>query len=49
MKRSHRTVHRLLWLILVPVMAAILIVSLKARPDDPTNPELPALLIEEAR
>ena len=47
MKRPHRYAHVLIWLILAPLLAAVIYLSVKLRPADPVNPELPAGLAEE--
>lgn len=48
MKRAHRSVHRLAWLVLAPVFVFIIWLALAVRPDAPVNETLPAALIEEA-
>lgn len=48
MKRSHRTMHRLVWLLLAPALAAIIVIALQARPGEPVNDALPAELLLEA-
>ncbi|MEO0983701.1 MAG: hypothetical protein AAFX03_13730 [Pseudomonadota bacterium] len=50
MKRAHRRNHFLIWLLMGPVLAAIIILSLQVRPSDDLliNDALPAALIEEA-
>lgn len=48
MKRSHRTMHRLVWLLLAPALAAIIFVALQVAPDEPVNDALPAELLLEA-
>lgn len=47
MKRTHRPAHKLIWLILAPVLAAIILIALNVRPDAPVNDTLPAPLSEE--
>lgn len=49
MKRKHRNAHFLLWLILGPVIAAILLLAVTERPASPVNDNLPSTLIEAAR
>lgn len=49
MKRAHRRSHLLIWLILGPVILALLALAVMVRPDAPVNDALPASLIEEAR
>ena len=53
MKRAHRRSHLILWLVLTPVLAALLVLAVKVRPDAPVNDTLPAALTgplaEEAR
>ncbi|MEL7538266.1 MAG: hypothetical protein AAFZ58_09235 [Pseudomonadota bacterium] len=43
MKRPHRAVHRLAWILLVPALAALLVVANNARLADetPANASLP--------
>lgn len=48
MKRAHRTLHQIIWLVLGPVMAAILWLAVTLRPAEPVNDELPTSLTEEA-
>ena len=48
MKRAHRSAHRLIWLLLAPVLAAIIVIALEVRPDAPVNDALPEALSEEA-
>lgn len=45
MKRAHRSAHRLLWLLLAPVIAAILIIAIQVRPAEPVNDAVPEALI----
>ena len=47
MKRAHRSAHRLIWLLLAPVLTAIIIVALQVRPTAPVNDALPEALSEE--
>ncbi len=49
MKRSHRSAHRLIWLVLAPVLAAILVVSIMVRPGAVVNEALPFDPVEETR
>jgi hypothetical protein len=48
MKRAHRSAHRLIWLVLAPLLAAILVFSLMVRPGLPVNEALPFDLVGEA-
>ena len=48
MKRTHRSAHRLIWLLLAPILAAIVIIALQVRPAAPVNDALPEALSEEA-
>lgn len=48
MKRQHRRRHLITWLILPPVLAAILWLAIQVRPDAPLNETLPSSLIEAA-
>lgn len=48
MKRAHRSAHRLLWLVLAPVLAAVLVAAVMLRPPEPVNDALPASLSAEA-
>lgn len=48
MKRQHRQRHLILWLLLSPAIAAILLLAVQVRPDAPLNETLPEVLIEEA-
>ena len=47
MKRAHRRNHLIIWILLVPILLAILYLSLTLRPGEPVNEELPAELVEE--
>lgn len=47
MKRAHRSAHKFLWLILVPVMALVLYGAISQRVDTPVNTSLPQSLPEE--
>jgi|GEM_PF-6865288 len=38
MQRTQRKLHRLLWLVIAPVLAAAIIISLRNRPVEPTTP-----------
>ena len=49
MKRKHRKAHFLLWLVLGPAIAAILLLAVTERPASPVNDNLPNTLIEGAR
>ena len=48
MKRAHANRHRLIWLILTPIMIAILLMAITARPSDSVDEAIPEILIEEA-
>jgi len=48
MKRSHRRSHLVIWLLLTPVLLAIIKFAVSDRPADPVNETLPAALLEEA-
>lgn len=48
MKRAHRKIHFLLWLILGPVIIATLLLAVLYRPAAPVNDALPAALVGEA-
>ena len=48
MKRTHRSAHRLIWLLLAPLLLAILALALWTRPGEALNETLPPDLIEEA-
>lgn len=48
MKRAHRSLHRLIWLIMPLLLAAIIAVSLIVRPAEPVQDSLPEVLLEEA-
>ena len=47
MKRAHRKAHLLVWLLIAPVLGAIIYLAVVNRPEAPVNPELPAELILE--
>lgn len=49
MKRAHRKAHLATWVILGPVMLAILAFAVLNRPSAPVNDALPDALIEDAR
>lgn len=49
MKRAHRKIHLILWIILGPVMIATLLLAVLHRPSDPVNDRLPDVLLEETR
>ena len=49
MKRAHRKIHLAAWVILGPVMLAILALAVLNRPGAPVNDALPDALIEDAR
>ncbi len=51
MKRAHRRTHGLVWILMGPILAAILWLSLAVRPNAATleNEALPDALLEEAR
>lgn len=48
MKRAHRKTHLLMWIILGPVMIALVLLAVMHRPAEPTNETLPTVLLEEA-
>lgn len=43
MRRNHRRWHRLIWLLLAPVLAVSLWAALQLRPQDPVNDEVPSI------
>jgi len=47
MKRAHRKTHLLLWIILGPVIFAIIALAVLQRPAAPMNDALPDTLIQE--
>ena len=47
MKRQHRARHKVLWLLLPPVMAAVIWFAVDLRPEEPVNDALPGGLIAE--
>jgi hypothetical protein len=49
MKRRHKRLHLLIWLLLAPTIAAILYLSITLRPSDPIDNMLPESLVEELR
>lgn len=49
MKRAHRKIHLAAWVILGPVMLAVLALAVLNRPSAPVNDALPDTLIEDAR
>ena len=44
MKRAHRRLHRLVWLLLVPATAAVVWLAADALSEAPENRDLPASL-----
>ncbi len=48
MKRAHRKIHLLLWLVLGPLMALTLVLALHHRPAEPVNDTLPEALSKAA-
>lgn len=48
MKRAHRKAHLIMWLVLTPAIAAVLVLALTQRPEAPINNALPDVLIEAA-
>jgi len=48
MKRAHRSLHRLIWLIMPLLLAGIIVLALIVRPADPVQDTLPEALLEEA-
>lgn len=48
MKRAHGRNHVIIWLVLGPLMIALLALSVMVRPEAPVNEALPGPLIEEA-
>ena len=49
MKRAHKRSHLILWIVLGPSIAAVLLLAVLNRPAEPVNETLPAALIEEAQ
>lgn len=47
MKRAHRNTHRLIWIILAPVLAVLFWLALEVRPGPIVNDSLPPALSEE--
>ena len=47
MKRAHRNAHIGLWIVLTPLMAAIIFLAVSLRPVAPVNAELPTALTTE--
>jgi len=41
MQRTQRKLHRLLWLVIAPALAAAIIISLRNRPEFPVEPTTP--------
>ena len=48
MKRAHRRLHVLIWLVLAPLIAIVLWVALQHRPAEPINDTLPEAFAGEA-
>jgi hypothetical protein len=48
MKRVHRRWHRLLWLLLTPAAAAVVVLALLSRAALPTNTDLPSAVLAPA-
>jgi hypothetical protein len=48
MKRSHRQWHRRVWLLLAPLLVAVMGLLLLARTELPINAELPTALVPPA-
>ncbi len=48
MKRAHRQWHRLAWLVLTPLVAAVVGLALAWRSAEPVNADLPAVLLAPA-
>ena len=49
MKRAHRKSHFFVWVILGPVIFAIILLAVLHRPAEPVNEALPDALSEEGR
>lgn len=49
MKRAHRKLHLTIWLLLAPLILAVLALAVLERPSEPVNEALPPQLIDEAR
>lgn len=49
MKRAHQKTHLFIWIILAPIIAAVLILSVMHRPAEPVNETLPGALIAETQ
>lgn len=47
MRNAHRHAHKLIWIVLVPVLAGILFFAFAERPADPMNSSIPDALTEE--
>ncbi|MEM7767202.1 MAG: hypothetical protein AAF253_06900 [Pseudomonadota bacterium] len=47
MKRAHRSAHRLIWLLLTPVIAASLWLAITHRPAPPVTTDLPPVLTSD--
>lgn len=47
MKRAHRRLHVLTWLVLAPVLAAVLWLAVTHRQLEPVNETLPSVVLEE--
>ena len=47
MKRGHRSAHRLIWLVLAPILAATIWLAVTQRPAEPINDTLPDLLVQQ--
>ncbi len=48
MKRSHRSAHRLIWLLLTPAIALVIWLAITMKPAEPVNDALPGALSGEA-
>jgi len=47
MTRGHRTAHRLVWLILAPLIAASLWLAIRHRPAEPVSDVVPYTIVTE--
>lgn len=48
MKRIHRRMHLVIWMLLVPTLVVMLVVGMKALPTEPVNEALPASLTDRS-
>lgn len=49
MKRAHRKLHLMIWLLLAPLILLVLTLAVLERPSEPVNEALPPQLTDEAR